>query len=139
MAATTSSPQASTPATLSTGRLWASRVITAIPILLLTMSAGMKLSHAPDFASKWVEMGFPPSTLTPIGILEVVVMLTYAFPRTRVLGAILVTGYLGGATVTHVRVEQPFLIPVVLGVFAWLGVWLRDERVRALLPLYEKR
>lgn len=117
-------------------RIWGGRVLTALPILALTMSAAMKLSQAPGFLEKWTgEMGFPASTLVPIGVLELLVMIAYAVPRTRVLGAILVTGYLGGATVTHLRVGQPFVIPVVLGMIAWAGLYLTDARISALLPL----
>jgi len=121
---------------LGRARLWTGRVLTALPIVALAMSAVMKLSHSPDFVEKWVNgAGFPESTLTPIGILELFCMALYAVPRTRVFGAIMVTAYLGGATVTHVRVGQPFLIPVVLGIFAWLGVYLTDTRLSALVPL----
>jgi hypothetical protein len=128
-------------ATIATpARTWTGRVLTALPILALTMSAAMKLSQAPAFVEKFTgEMGFPASTLVPIGLLELFCMALYAVPRTRILGAILVTGYLGGATVTHVRVGQPFLIPVVLGVIAWLGVYLTDARLTALVPFRSPR
>lgn len=117
-------------------RIWGGRVLTALPILALGMSAAMKLSQSPDFVEKWTNgAGFPASTLVPIGILEVLVMAIYAIPRTRILGAILVAGYLGGAMVTHIRVGQPFIVPLVLGIFAWAGVWLSDPRLSALLPL----
>lgn len=116
-------------------RLWAGRILTALPILVLAMSAAMKLSRAPTFLEKWTsEMGFQESTLLPVALLELFCLAMYAVPRTRILGAILVTGYLGGATVTHLRVGQPFVIPVVLGIFAWLGVYLTDHRLTSLVP-----
>jgi DoxX-like family len=67
-------------------------------------------------------------------VLELVVVALYAVPRTRVLGAVLVTGYLGGAIATHVRAGDPFVAPLVLGIIVWLGAWLRDEKVRARSP-----
>lgn len=115
-------------------RLWIGRVLTALPILMLAMSAAMKLSHSAEFVTKWEAMGFAEGLLTPIGLLEVLCLAVYAVPRTRILGAILVTAYLGGATVTHVRTGTPFLIPVVLGVLAWAGVYLTDPRLSALVP-----
>lgn len=135
MATAVASTNVPTPA-----RLWAGRVLTALPILILGMSAVMKLSRSPQFLEKWTsEMGFSESTLFPIALLELFCLAVYAVPRTRVLGAILVTGYLGGATVTHLRVGQPFVIPVVVGIFAWLGVYLTDARLHALVPLRSPR
>jgi hypothetical protein len=117
-------------------RLWAGRVVSAVPALMLTVSAMMKFSHAPAFVETATgHLGLSESTITPIGVLEIVCTGLYVFPRTAVLGAILVTAYLGGATATHVRVGDPFIIPVVLGVLAWVGLYLRDERLRQLTPL----
>lgn len=70
-----------------------------------------------------------------LGILEIVCTVTYAVPRTAMLGAILLTGYLGGATATHVRIGDSFISPVILGVLVWGGLFLRDPRLRALIPL----
>ena len=70
-----------------------------------------------------------------LGILEVACTVIYLIPRTAVLGAILLTGYLGGATATHVRIGEPWFMPVLLGVVVWLGIYLRDPRLRALIPL----
>lgn len=117
-------------------QIWAGRVLSALPSLMLAFSASMKLSQAPQFAEAWTsKMGFPPGTLVPIGVLEVVCTILYLVPRTSVLGAILLSAYLGGAVVTHVRVSEPFAIPIVLGILLWGGLFLRDERLRALLPL----
>ena len=79
--------------------------------------------------------GYPASSAMPIIIVEMVCVALYVIPQTAVLGAILLTGYLGGATATHVRVSEPFVIPVVVGVLVWLGLFLRDPRVRELIPL----
>jgi hypothetical protein len=121
-------------------RLWIGRVLTALPILALTASASMKLSHSQAIVEGFVtKYGFPANTLMPIGILELFCMVLYAVPRTRILGAILVAAYLGGATVTHVRAGEPFITPVVLGIVAWLGVYLTDRRLQELVPLRSTR
>jgi hypothetical protein len=85
----------------------------------------------PDFVEKF---GYPETLLTPIGIIEVLCVLLYAIPRTSVLGAILLTGYMGGAVATHVRIGDMFVPPLMIGVFVWLGLFLRDAGIRALLP-----
>jgi hypothetical protein len=116
--------------------LWTGRVLSALPALMMVLSAAMKISHAPQFVTVWTgKLGYAESQLLPIGLLELTCVAFFVFPRTAVLGAILLTGYLGGAVATHVRVGDMFLIPVVLGVLAWTGVYLRDERLRALVPL----
>jgi hypothetical protein len=111
-------------------------VLSALPVLALVMSALMKLSHPPAFVETFtVKFGYPPGLLAPIGVLELLCTAVYLVPSTSVLGAVLLTGYLGGATATHVRVGDAFLIPVVLGVLVWGGLFLRDGRIRELLPL----
>jgi hypothetical protein len=118
------------------GRLWAGRLVSALPVLGLLVSASMKLSHAAPAVEGFVsKFGYPESAITPIGAIELLCAILYAVPQTSVLGAILITGYLGGATATHVRVGDPFIAPVILGVIAWLGLWLRDGRLAALAPL----
>jgi len=79
--------------------------------------------------------GYPQQTLVPIGILEIACVVLYSIPRTAVLGAILTTTYLGGAVATHVRVQDPFFPPIVFGILVWVGLYLRDDRIRSLLPL----
>ena len=79
--------------------------------------------------------GYPVSTVIPIQFVAVLCVILYAIPRTAVLGAILLTGYLGGAVATHVRAAEPWFLPVVFGVVVWLGIYLRDPRLRALVPL----
>ena len=126
---------AAAPST-KTWMLWTGRVLTALPSLVLLFSASMKLSHAPDMVKMWTEkFGYTESALTPIGILEILVVAVCLVPRTAVLGAILATGYLGGAIATHVRVGDPFLVPLVVGMMAWGGVFFRDARLRTLIPL----
>ena len=117
-------------------QLWLGRVISALPALMLAMSGAMKLSHAAQMvAGVSQKLGYPETALTGIGLLELTVVVLYAIPRTAILGAVLMTGYLGGAVASHVRVGEPFVVPLALGVLAWLGLYLRNERVRALSPL----
>ena|SRR5688572_24563271 len=81
------------------------------------------------------KQGYPPSSVVPIFIAELVAVILYAIPQTAVLGAILLTGYLGGAVATHVRAGEPWFFPVIFGVLVWLGLVLRDPRLRSLVPL----
>jgi len=122
-------------ATGGKGKLWAGRILTAIPVLMLLASAGMKLARPPQVLEGMGKFGYPESAILGIALAELACAILYAIPRTAVLGAILVTGYLGGATATHVRVSDAFVAPVLLGVMAWAGLYLRDERLRRLLPL----
>ena len=116
--------------------LWTGRVLTAIPILMMLMSATFKLVGGAQMEKDWTRFGYPMGTLVPIGVTEVACALLLAIPRTSILGAVLVTGYLGGAVATHARMLDPaFPSPAILGAMAWLGLYLRDPRVRALLPL----
>ena len=117
-------------------KLWLGRAVSALAVAAMTVSAAIKLSHQAQFVDAFVhKLGYPQGTLTGIGLLELTCVALYAIPRTKILGAVLLTGYLGGAIATHVRVGEPFVIPLVLGGLAWLGLYLRDERVRALSPL----
>lgn len=116
--------------------VWAGRVVSALPALMLTMSAVFKLTADAEMIKMFTEgLGFPASTLVPIGIVELACVILYVIPQTATLGAVLITGYLGGAVVTHVRMADSFLNPLIFGVLAWLGLWLRDARLRSLLPL----
>jgi hypothetical protein len=123
------------PARVSKAALWTGRVISALPVLMLLMSAAMKFMKPPMVVEGMTKSGYPERLLLPLGIVELACTVLYVFPRTAVLGAVLLTGYLGGATATHVRIGEPFYTPVLLGVLVWLGLYLRDRRVRALLPL----
>jgi hypothetical protein len=114
--------------------LWAGRIISALPALMLLVSGVMKLVKPAPVVEGMTRLGYPEHLALGIGILELACTVLYLVPRTAVLGAILLTGYLGGATATHVRIGDPFIAPVVLGALVWLGLYLRDERLRALLP-----
>ncbi|MDQ6733415.1 MAG: DoxX family protein [Nitrospirota bacterium] len=122
-------------APVSKKMLWAGYIISALPVLLLLFSGVMKLAKPPSVVEGFVRFGYPESVILGIGIVELACVVIYVIPRTAVLGAILLTGYLGGATATHVRVGEPFFAPIVLGILVWGGLYLRDARLRALLPL----
>jgi len=125
-------------APVSKQALWAGRILGALPLLMLLPSATMKFLKPPEVIEGFVRLGYPESLALGLGILELACTAVYLIPRTSVLGAILLTGYLGGATATHVRVGDPFsmfIIPVILGVLVWGGLFLCDPRLRALIPL----
>jgi DoxX-like family len=104
---------------------------------VLSMSAVMKFVRPPQVTNEFVgRFGYPESTLPVIGLLELACAVLYALPRTAVLGAVLLTGYLGGAIATHVRIGDPaFVGALLLPLFAWGGLYLREQRLRALLPI----
>jgi DoxX-like family len=122
-------------ASISKKMLWAGRITSALPVLLLLFSGVMKLTKPVSVVEGFVRLGYPESLALGIGIVELGCAIVYVIPRSSILGAILLTGYLGGATATHVRIGEPFFIPIVLGMLVWGGLYLRDERLRALLPL----
>ena len=104
-------------------------------MLLLLFSAVLKLMKPAPVVEGFAQFGFPESLIFNLGILELACTVVYLIPRTSIFGAILLTGYLGGATATNVRVGAPFLGPVIAGVLVWGGLYLRDLRMRALIPL----
>lgn len=122
-------------APVSKRMLWAGRIISALPVLLLLFSGVMKLMKPAPVVQGFAHFGYPESLALSIGILELACTVVYVIPRTSVLGAILMTGYLGGATATNVRVGDSFFVPVGLGVLVWGGLFLRDDGLRALIPL----
>lgn len=121
----------------TTAQLWIGRVLSGIAVLFLAMDAVMKVSRIPAAVKGTTELGYPAGVLVPLGIIQLVCLALYLIPRTRVLGAILWTGYLGGAVATHVRVGNPLfthiLFPVYVAALLWGGLYLRDVRLRAVL------
>jgi len=116
--------------------MWAGRIITGLTVLFLIFDATVKVLKLPVAVEGTVRLGYPARLVVAIGLVELICLATYLFPRTAVLGAVLLTGYLGGATATQVRLEDPwFFFPVVIGVLVWGGLFLRDERLHALIPL----
>ena len=114
--------------------LWTGRILSAFSIFGLGMSAMMKLTNNPQAVEGLAKFGYDPKTLMGLGIVELASTVLYAIPQTSVLGAILLTGYLGGATATHVRVSEGFAAPIILGVLVWGGLVLREARLRSILP-----
>jgi DoxX-like family len=117
--------------------VWTGRVLSAVSILMMLLSAAIKLIRPPEAVDMFVhKFGYPEGDLVLLAVLEIACALLYAIPPTSFLGAVLMTGYLGGAVATHVRVGDPgFLTPLVLGIFTWAGLYLRDPRLRQLIPL----
>jgi hypothetical protein len=113
------------------------RILSGIAVLFLAFDAAMKLALVAPAVQGTSELGYPVSVIRPLGIVQLACLLLYLWPRTAVLGAVLWTGYLGGAIATHVRVENPLfthvLFPVYVAVLLWGGLFLRDVRVRALV------
>ncbi|HMU34780.1 MAG TPA: DoxX family protein [Pyrinomonadaceae bacterium] len=123
---------------VSTKALWAGRIISALPILFLLMDAVGKFVKPEPVVTGTIALGYNESVILPLGIVLLVCTILYAVPQTSILGAILLTGYLGGAVATHVRIGNPvfthMLFPVYLGIMIWLGLYLRDVRLRSLVP-----
>lgn len=124
-------------AEVSKGKMWAGRIVSALVVLFLLVDSVMKLARASVAVEGTIKLGYPESVLVPLGVVLLVCTILYVIPRTAILGAVLLTGYLGGAVATHVRVGQSLfghvLFPVYVGVMVWGGLYLRDKRVRALI------
>lgn len=120
---------------ISKKALWAGWIISALPALMLVFSAVMKLLKPAPVLQEFTRLGYQEHHAIVIGIIELACAIIYLIPRTAVLGAILMTAYLGGAVATHVRIGDPFFTPIIPGVLIWLGLYLRDPRLRALVPL----
>jgi hypothetical protein len=121
-------------ATVSKKMLWTGRVISALPVLMLFFGGIMSFLKPPVVLQSLAHLGYPERLAVPLGIVEIVCALIYAIPRTSVFGAVLLTAYFGGATATHVRIGEVFITPVIFGILVWIGLYLREERVRELVP-----
>jgi hypothetical protein len=124
------------------GSVWIARILGGLGVLFLAFDALMKVLMLAPAVEGTTQLGYPVHTIFPIGMLQVVLLVLYLVPRTTVLGAVLWTGYLGGAIATHVRAESPLfthvLFPIYIALLLWAPLWLRDPRLRALLPLVKK-
>ena len=113
--------------------------LTVLVSLFLAMDAAMKFMDLPQVQAATGQLGWPTKLDRLVGVIELACLVLYAFPRTAVLGAVLLTGLLGGAIASHVRVGDPLFSHVLFGVYvglmAWGGLYLRDEKLRALIPL----
>ena len=116
--------------------MWAGRIVTGMTVLFLLFDTVVKVLRLPVAVEGTVRLGYPARLVVAIGLAELICLATYLYPRTAVLGAILLTGYLGGATATQVRVENPwFGFPILISALAWAGLFLRNDRLRALVPI----
>ena len=126
-------------APISRKSLWAGRIMTALPLLFLLIDGAAKLAKPAPVVEGTVKLGYSETVIIPLGIVLLSCTILYAIPRTSVLGAILLTGYLGGAVATHVRVGDPLfshiLFPIYIALLLWGGLYLREDRLRLLIPL----
>lgn len=124
--------------TISNGAIWTGRVLSGLAIVFLLFDGAIKLVPLDVVITTSQQLGIPTELARTLGVLTLACTILYAIPRTSVLGAILLTGYMGGAIYTHLRADSPLfthtLFGVYLAVLIWGGLYLRDERVRALIP-----
>jgi len=124
-------------------RLWVGRIMSGVAVLFLLFDSTTKLLRVEAVMKAAAQIGYPPSTMLPIGLILLVCVVVYLIPRTAVLGAVLLTGYLGGAVATHVRVGDPLvthtLFPIYFAVLIWGGLYLRDRRVHASIARRDPR
>ena len=132
MATTTTAP---TITSIPKGRLWTGRTISWICILFLAFDASMKIILERHTIETSAKVGWTAPMLQPLGFILLACTILYAIPRTAILGAVLLTAYLGGATAENVRAGFPWWFSVVFGILVWLGLWLRDDRLRTHLPV----
>ena len=128
----------------SRARLWTGRIITGFTVLFLLFDSAIKLFRLPVAVEGTVKVGYPASVVFGLGVVLLACLAVYLIPRTAIFGAVLLTGYLGGAIATHVRVSDPLfshvLFPIYVAALVWGGLYLRDPRVRALIaPVGRKR
>lgn len=128
--------------TISKSRLWTARIMGWLVILFMLMDSIFKFIQPEEVVQGTLELGYAEHHIAIIGALGLLSVLLYAFPRTSLLGVVLLTGYWGGAVATHVRMDDPLfthtLVPIYMGVLAWGSLWLRDERVRKLIPIQRR-
>ena len=127
------------PNSVSTRRLWTGRVLSGVGALFMLFDGVIHILRITPVVDAFAQLGFPLGTSRPLGVIEIICVAIYLLPGTSVLGAILLTGYLGGAIATQVRVGAPLfsttLFPVYVALFLWGGLYFRDERVRSLIPI----
>jgi hypothetical protein len=116
---------------------WIGWVVSLWPVFVVGMSATWKLTHSPFYVKEFTRIGWPESRLPLLALLQLGSAILFLIPPTAVLGCVLLTGYLGGAVAAYTRMGEPYpvLVPLSTSMIAWFGLWLRDERLRALLPL----
>ncbi len=148
--ASATGPAANVPTSVAAHRIEPSRraslvgrILSGLAVLFLSFDASIKLLMLAPAVEATIQLGYPVSAIRGIGILEVICLAAYLLPRTSVLGAVLWTGYLGGAVATHVRVGSPLfshvLFPVYVAALLWGGLWLRDRRLQAIFNSESKQ
>ena len=115
--------------------IWVSWLLSVFGLLPFLMGVFMKFLRGPQMLEGWNHLGWPESMITVIAILEALCVALYLIPQVSVLGAVLLTGFLGGAISTHLRIGEPVVMHIVLGVFIWGGLYLREPRLREILPI----
>jgi DoxX-like protein len=131
-------PNATQSGSLSKKAVWTGRVLTGLIAAFLVFDGTIHLMKPAPVVEAFIRLGFPLSLAVPLGIIEIVCVLLYLVPRTSILGAILLTGYLGGAIATQLHSGSPvgeLSFPILMGVIVWAGLYLRDDRLRSLIPL----
>jgi hypothetical protein len=128
----TSTPALPTPSKAVRITGW---ILGVLPMPMLISSAIVKFIQPKFMIDDWLKTGWPQGAAVPLGVIELTCSILYLIPRTAMLGAILLTGYMGGAIAHHVRLSEPFYIQAALPVLLWLGLYLREPRLRALVPL----
>ena len=128
---------------MTSTRTWAGRIITGLVTAFLLFDGGFKVVYPGPAVAATAQLGYPEHLILPIGVIELACLAVYLIPQTSALGAVLLTGFLGGAISTHFRVGDPLLgftlFPLYVGAFVWAGVFLRDNRLRALVPFSAAR
>ncbi|HEX5324527.1 MAG TPA: DoxX family protein [Capsulimonadaceae bacterium] len=117
------------------GMLWTGYIISVLVVLFMLMDTTMHIAKPPQVVDAFAKLGYPIGLALTLGVIELVSTVLYAIPRTSVFGAILLTAYLGGATASQVRIDGSYWFSIAFGMLVWLGLYLRDEKLRALVPL----
>jgi hypothetical protein len=124
---------------ISNKSLWTGRILSGLAVAFMLFDATIHIMKPAAVIDGFTKLGFPVSVAVPLGIIELVCVVLYVIPRTSVFGAILLTGYLGGAIASQVRIGSPMLsttlFPIYVALFLWGGLYFRDERVRSLIPV----
>ncbi len=116
-------------------RLWTGWIITGFVGLFLLFDAIVKLIKINEVIEASVRLGYPDNTIFGIGLVLLISTILYLIPKSAVLGAILLTAYLGGAVTTHVRIGDPFYFPIAMGILVWIGIYLREKRLKLVVPV----
>jgi ABC-type transport system involved in cytochrome c biogenesis permease component len=143
MSSTAPTQFASPTNAVSSGRIWAGRIIAGLVTLFLLFDAAMKFVRPAAVLAAFARTGWPPELSVPLGVILLTCTILYVIPRTAVLGGLMLTGYLGGAVAANVRLENPLfshaLFPVYFGVLIWASLLLRDSRLVEFLPIVQRR